>query len=297
MFKNLSATGLGITGRQSELIELALTYKFKGLDVDIDDLVSRAESQGIARAGRYLESADIRIGGFNLPVRLDGSDDEYQADLAKLPKIAEIAGAVSAKRCFTLIDPASDSLPYHENFEQKRKRLGQIADVLDKQDIRLGVGVIADAAARQDRQFRFIHQAETLLFLLKSISADNIGLLLDTWHWSVGGGGLDQLRELSATQIVIVRLADVPPDADFATIEVKQRLLPGESETSELPEVVGWLEEAGYEGPITPYPHPSQFSGMTRDAIVQRASNAMDKLWKAGGLVTPGKVAVAAASS
>jgi hypothetical protein len=35
MYKNLNTAALGITGRQSELIELALTYGFRGLDLDM----------------------------------------------------------------------------------------------------------------------------------------------------------------------------------------------------------------------------------------------------------------------
>ena len=35
MFKNFCPSALGINGRQSELIELALTYAFRGMDVDM----------------------------------------------------------------------------------------------------------------------------------------------------------------------------------------------------------------------------------------------------------------------
>ena len=33
MFKNLSPSALGISGHQSEIIELALTYGFAGMDL------------------------------------------------------------------------------------------------------------------------------------------------------------------------------------------------------------------------------------------------------------------------
>ena len=42
MFKNLVGEGLGVSGRQNEMIELALTYGFHGLDVDMNDMVGRA---------------------------------------------------------------------------------------------------------------------------------------------------------------------------------------------------------------------------------------------------------------
>ena len=41
MYKNLNTEILGITGRQSEIIELALTYGFRGIEIDIADLRRR----------------------------------------------------------------------------------------------------------------------------------------------------------------------------------------------------------------------------------------------------------------
>ncbi len=35
MFKNLSSKHLGVSGSQNELIELALSFGFKGFDLDI----------------------------------------------------------------------------------------------------------------------------------------------------------------------------------------------------------------------------------------------------------------------
>ena len=43
MFRNLSTFGLPLSGRPSELIELALSFGFDGMDVDILDLQKQAE--------------------------------------------------------------------------------------------------------------------------------------------------------------------------------------------------------------------------------------------------------------
>ena len=72
MFKNLNANVLGISGRQSELIELALTYGFRGMDVDMSELLKRSESRGIDWAARFIRSAHnssrFSAGGFDLPI-------------------------------------------------------------------------------------------------------------------------------------------------------------------------------------------------------------------------------------
>ena len=46
MYKNLCTDGLGVSIRQNELIELALTYGYKGIEIDMEDMVGRAEKMG-----------------------------------------------------------------------------------------------------------------------------------------------------------------------------------------------------------------------------------------------------------
>ena len=63
MYKNLNSWTLGISGRQSELIELALTYGFRGLDIDIHDMI-KVDEQGrgyvnILAADKLMQSPKL----------------------------------------------------------------------------------------------------------------------------------------------------------------------------------------------------------------------------------------------
>ena len=294
MFKNLNAEILGVSANQSELIELALTYGFKGIDLDMAAMAKRVAEQGNKLAFRYLENAPIQIGGFDLPVHWQGPENEYKADLSKLSEIVEIATALNAKRCYTTVLPASDEAPFQENFETCRQRLGEIADVLAASEMRIGLRLLSAAEHRKDKQFEFIHQVDTLLTLAKTIGRENVGLLLDTWDWAVGGGGLEQLQELSADQIILVRLAEVPANADLASIEECDRLLPGANETSEIDGILLLLAEKRYDGPISVCPHPSQLEGLARDVALKKVAQALDERYKAAGLSKTGKVVAVA---
>lgn len=284
MFKNLNARSLGVSGRQSELIELALTYGFRGMDVDIHDLAKRAESQGEERAKRYLAAAPIKIGGFELPIGWAGEENQFKADLARLAKVAALAGSLEAVCCHADVVPASDELPYRENFEQHRTRLAEIADVLAPHKIRLALGFLALPQHRADKQFPFIHQADALLTLVKTIGKPNVGAMIDTWNWQLGGGDLSMITGLTGEQIAAVRLAAVPVDADPSTAQSITRALPGQGREFDFPALIAHLAKSKFNGPVTLAPHGRCFSGMTRDAIVQKAANMLDDLWVAAGL-------------
>ena len=69
MFKNLNPEALGVSARDSELIELVLSHGFKGLDLDLVALAEQARTQGLDKASRLIASARLKIGSFRLPVR------------------------------------------------------------------------------------------------------------------------------------------------------------------------------------------------------------------------------------
>jgi hypothetical protein len=126
--------------------------------------------------------------------------------------------------------------------------------------------------------------------LLKTIGAPNVGLALDVWHWHLGGGTFDQLRELGAGKIVTVSLADAEPSATAATADESQRRLPGETGVIEIVPLLTFLAKNKYDGPVTPRPSRTQFAGQGRDKIVKQLGTSLDQLWKAAGINPAGKL-------
>lgn len=281
MYRNLNTVALGITGRQSELIELALTYGFRGLDVDMGAVSRRARAGGVAQAGRFVASAGVCVGEFTLPVSLTANEATFRAGLAGLGELAEVASSMDALRCRTLITPVCEDAAYHEYFEMHRLRLADVADILAPHNIRLGVAFTAARAQDRESERPFIRNAEALMTLIKTVGRANVGLALDTWDWFVGGGRLDQLLGVPVTKIVAVRLADTPEGADVSSLDAHERLMPGQGGAIDCRAIVQHLQEQDYDGPVTLYPDPSQFVGMTREAIVQQAKSVLDYLLKA----------------
>ncbi len=296
MYRNLNTQTLGITGRQSELIELALSNGFKGVSVDMIDLAARAANYGVQHVCRFHKSAKIHIGTFELPDAWKGTDEQFQAFLATdLPRYRELAREIEAHRAVMTVEPGSDSLPYHENFEIHRQRLAAIAEQLAEDDIRLGLGLRAARAARQELAYQFIYQVDDLLTLIKMVGAPNVGLWYDAWNWKVGGGTFDQFREFPVEELVAVDLADAPAEVDLAEITEEQRLLPGEGGVIDCQAIVNTLRDADYDGPVTPAPHRAALAGMTRGEVVYAASRSLELLWQGAGLSRP-VVPIAAAA-
>ncbi len=291
MYRNLNTAALGITGRQSELIELALTYGFAGLDMDLADIVKRARSRGLDGARRYVASAGLRMGEFLLGLDWRTSEVTYRTALVQLKETAEIAAAFGAASCTAIIEPYAGDLPYHENFELHRRRLGEVGEIVAVHGIRLGVALPFVPPGEEDRdRTTFMREPDTLATLIKTVGSRHVGLTLDTWTWHVAGGTLAQLCAFPAEQIVAVRFADCPAGADFAGLTDQDRDLPGDGGAIDCAAILRHLAEHRYAGPLTLHPHASRLRGMTRDAIVQRARDVFDALFRAAGVSRSGEV-------
>ncbi|MCE5268248.1 MAG: sugar phosphate isomerase/epimerase [Planctomycetaceae bacterium] len=285
MFKNLNAPALGLSGHQSEVIELALTYGFTGIDVNMVEFATRVRLKGMPYARRLIQSAKVRVGSFALPIEWDGDDAAFSTELKKLPEYAQCAAELGCTRCTAMLAPAGDARPYHENFELHRRRLHEICDVLKPSGVSLAVGFQAVESLRRGKAFEFIHDLDATNLLINMVSASNIGLLLDTWEVVACGSSIEAVGKLSAKQIIAVQVADMPAGVAPADLDEKSRLLPGaENGQVDVAAFLSQLKTMGYDGPVTVKPSRTVFQSRRRDVIAKQTAEALEKVWRAADL-------------
>ncbi len=290
MFKNLSPSALGVTGHESEIIELALTYGFRGMDLDVADFAIRAKHRGMPYARRLIDSANIQVGSFALPVDWESSDEQFKQDLEKLSEYAQAAAEVGCTRCTATVAPAGDARPYHENFEFHKVRLAEICKALEPSGVWLGVGFQAAEYLRKDQAFQFIHDFDALTLLVNMIGAPNVGLLIDVWDVIVSGQSIDTILQLPVHQIVALRVSQLAEGVAPADLDQNSRLLPNaEGAQIDLVTLLKTLAEMGYDGPVSPNPSRAAFATRRRDAIVRQAGDALDAVWRAADLPGAGR--------
>ncbi|MCA9139309.1 MAG: TIM barrel protein [Planctomycetales bacterium] len=291
MLKNFSPKSLGINGRQSELIELALTYGFASMDIDMYEILRRSQRTSADDAAKFLKAAMgegmgrlEQIGGFPLEINLDADDEAFKSQVGALHPLTELAADLEATRAYINLPSATNRLPYHEYFQTQQNRLSQIAEVLSGKGIRLGVGFDATKVQNDSKEFDFVRNVEGLIAMIKSVGSPHVGFIVNTWDWAVGDGGMDQLSEISGSDIVAVRLGTVADDADPAKITRADCVLPAATGGLNHVNVVKHLIATGFEGPISPCASPTRYKGQTRENTVKDAQEAIDAICTAAGL-------------
>jgi sugar phosphate isomerase/epimerase len=285
MYKNLNCDLLGISGRQSEIIELALTYGFRGIDIDMEDMVKRCQRGTFESASRFLTSSKLKIGGFVAPIDLDSDDDSFTTRLAQLNGVAEIARRANANIALVSIPAATDRLPYPEYFDVIRTRVDQVAATLGKEEVRVALTFTPRCPEAEGKQFKFVRDCEGFSAIVRACTSKNVSIVFDSWNWFVGGGTEALLDQIGIERVAAVRLADCKEGVSAETATQEDCLLPG---STGVIDNVAWLTkfaEAKLKIPVTAVGKPIEAGG-TRDTLVGLAQNALDKIFEAAGIPT-----------
>jgi len=287
MFRNLSTIGLPLSGRPSELIELALSFGFDAMDIDIIDFQQQAEIYGVAHARRLMVSARLKSGVFHLPLSLHAPKADFERALAALSPLLELAVAAECSRAVVAVTPGSDEHAFKDLFDLHRTRLDAIGNLLEPHGISLGLALTPESAAREGLAYGFIQTYEALLGLVGA-AHQRVGVVFDSWALHVTGEPLTVIGQAPAGRIVEVRVSDAPRDVPGATLTCEQRLLPGETGAIDASAVLRHADLAGFDGPVTPWADRSTLAGRSRERIVRLTGERMDALWRQADLpVTP----------
>jgi sugar phosphate isomerase/epimerase len=283
MFRNLSIYGLPLSGRPSELIELALSFGFEALDLDILDFQRQAEAFGADHARRLMVSARLKAGSFRLPVNLAADEATFAADMKQLPARLDVAQAAEASRAVTTVESASDEHGFKDFFELYRTRLDTVGEQLASRGIQLGLAIRPETEARAGKAHQFITTFEELLGLVTTAHS-HVGAVVDAWALHVTGEPLDVIAKVPAGRIVEVRVSDAPRELPGRDLTVEQRLMPGETGVIDATAVVKAAQAAGFTGPVTPWANRATLAGRGREKTVRLAGDRMESLWRSAGL-------------
>ncbi|MBN1246484.1 MAG: TIM barrel protein [Anaerolineae bacterium] len=284
MYKNLNAGAIGITGMAlPETLSLAAATGFAGVDFSIDEVAALCDQHSLDYIRELFDGTGVRPGQWGLPVSWQ-DDERYPKDLARLPRLAELAARLGCLRTATWCPPASDERPFEENFAWHVARFRPIAEILDAYGCRLGIEFIGPQTLRTARRYEFIYTLEGMMTLAGAIGTGNVGLLLDAWHLYTAGGSVADLDRITAQDIVTVHVNDAPAGIPIDAQVDNVRCLPMETGVIDLPAFMRKLAGLGYDGPVTPEPFSRSLNALASQdprAAAERTARHMDQMWAA----------------
>ncbi|MBU0618020.1 MAG: sugar phosphate isomerase/epimerase [Planctomycetes bacterium] len=280
MFKNLCPGAVGIKAGFEEAVKLAKDNGFHGLDLYLD----AAKQMGAGKIQETYAQAGLKM-GTGVPCPEFRKDEEtFKKGLATLPESAKLAVACGCTRCATWIMPASDELPFAENFKQHAQRLREVAKILNDYGITFGLEFVGPATIRKTRKYEFIWNLPGMLELCDAIGTPNMGLLVDSFHWYTSRGTVEDLTRLKAKQVVLVHVNDAPKGVAVEDQVDNQRALPGETGTIDIGTFLRALDKIGCDAPVTSEPFSKTLPALPAAEVARVTAGNLNAIWKTAGL-------------
>lgn len=286
MIPTLNAATAGSGLALPDFITLAKNHGFSAIEFSIDEAAAMAANTCFESVAALFDQSKILPITFGLPVEWRKDEDAFQDGLATLGEHAKLAQDLGCSRCVTWVLP-DNSEPVAEYSLRSLARLQEIGKVLEDQGVRLGLEFLGPQHFRPDPNNFWFYDISGALGVVKQLedgaALENIGLLVDCWHWHTSGGTMMDLAAIPVEKIVHVHISDAPD----LPVEMQQdhvRLLPGESGVIDIMGFLGTLAALGYDGPLAVETFSEELNALAPDEAAKRAAVAIEGVLQAANI-------------
>ena len=286
MFINLGPPEIGVKCSLKECIKLAKRTGFLGVDVDIYEAGKLVAERGVEYVKNLFIENEIQVGGWIWfdDFGFETDDDTFGSYLRELPSLATIAEKIGATRVLSWILPYSDELNYDQNFKLHDNRVREAAKILNDYGQKLALEYIGPKTFRLDHKYPFVYDLKGALELIHNTGSENVGLIMDSWHWYTSDATLDDIKKLPSDLAIYVHLSDAPANVSVDQQVDHIRCLPGSTGVVNNVGFLKALYEIGYNGPITAEPFSEEIKSLPDEEGARITANALIEIMKQAGL-------------
>lgn len=283
---NAVTAGGGLT--LPDFISLAARNGFHGVDFSIQAVARYEAEHGFDATAQLFEEPKVLPAAFSLPVEWRKDEKIYQQDLEQLPRLAKLAQDLDCNRCVTWVLPDNGEAAA-EYAARSKRRFVEIAQILSEQGIRLGLEFLGPLHFRIQPENVWFYDLSGALQAIEEMEdefpLENLGVLIDCWHWYTSGGRMMDLAAVPLEKIVHVHINDAP-NLPLEVQQDKERLLPGQSGVIDVVGFLKTLNALGYDGPVAVETFSSELKVMDAEAAARHAGQSMRDIFAASG-ITP----------
>ena len=267
---------IGLPSEPQKLIGWASQFGFEAIAPSAQFLRQLSETDLQTYLGE-MKAKRLTWGAAGLSLEFRGGEAAFEEGLNGLPEFARALRRAGVTRVATWLSPGHQSLTYLANFRQHARRLREAARVLGDQGLRLGLEYVGPKTSWSARRFPFIHTMAEMKDLIAEIGRDNVGFLLDSWHWYTAQETEADLLSLKASDVVICHLNDAPAGVPVEQQVDNRRGLPCSTGVIDVKTFLGAMVRIGYDGPVVCEPFAQELRSMPPEQVLTAVATAMKK--------------------
>lgn len=274
--KCLSCGAIGVGADQKRAIGLAVKHGFESVEASAHFLAGLGKGEMEALKAE-LKASGLVLGNAGLPVDFRKDAETFKKGLGELPALAAGLQRAGVTRMGTWLMPCHDELTYLANFKQHTGRLREVAKVLEDFGVMLGFEYVGTTSLIVSKKYPFLHTLAETRELCEAIGTDNVGFVLDSWHWWQAGDSAEAVKGLRSGEIALVDLNDAPEGVAKQQQQDLKRALPMATGVIDVKPFLEALVAIGYDGPVRAEPFSEKLNDLGDDLACATASAAMDQ--------------------
>jgi len=272
----LSCGLIGVPGDPRKLIGWASRFGFESIEPPVSFLATLPEAE-LQAYREEMKARKLAWGAAGVPVDFRGTDSAFQEGMKSLPDYAKTLERAGVTRTATWLTPGHRSLTYLANFRVHAARLREVARVLGDHGVRLGLEYVGPKTSWSNFRFPFIHTMGEMKELIAEIGRENVGFLLDSWHWYTAQETEADLLTLRAGDVVMCHLNDAPSGVPVNQQVDNHRELPCATGVIDVKAFLGGLIRIGYDGPVACEPFSQELRRLPIEEALETVAAAMKK--------------------
>jgi len=272
----LNTGNIGVRANLAESIAMAAKFGFDAVDPNARELAALSDS---AMSGMLddLASKKLTFGSVAQSFPISGTDDAWATFIKDLAATAKTLQRARMKRFLTWLSSSDAKLTYLENFRLHARKIAEAATVLGDSGVFLGLEYLGPKTMWARSKYPFIHTMASMKELIAETKKNNVGFLLDIWHWYNAGDTVADVLTLRNQDIVAVHMSDAPAGIPVDQQVDSHRELPLATGVIDTAGFMNALNQIGYDGPAAAEPMSADLRKLPPDEALAKTAEAMKK--------------------
>lgn len=224
-------------------LELCEKYGYDLIEIRLDKLREYLETHTVEDLERFFNNNKLKPFAFNALEFITFRDEAGYNDIKEnLVFLCEVGEKINCKKI--VVVPTFDVGNYtkSEIKEESILRLNELADIAENYGVKLAYEFVGYPNCS-------VNTFGQTYDIVSSVNRDNVGMVLDCFHFHAMGSRIEDLQKADADKIFIFHIDD-SEDLPIGALRDDKRLWPGEGAV-DLNLILGTLKDIGYSDMVS----------------------------------------------
>jgi len=257
-----------LTADLETFVRAASAAEFDAVELRTEKVRESLKRREKAEVSELIRSLGLEVASLNALESFTLDERQFAKAMDEAKEMMRICDVVGSKRIVAISAPMLSGLREQDAIQRTKVGLEKLARLGSE----YGVNVCFEFLGFKSRSVRTLEESWSVL---KELPSNQVNLVIDTFHFYVGGSSLDSLEDVPVERLSVVHINDVERKARDE-LRDGNRVLPGEGVMNPKT-LIDRLRAKGYAGPLSVELFREDYWKQDPMSVARKARQSLDK--------------------